>query len=575
MRSLASFRAAAAAAFLLVPAFAQTVPCFDPSFGQNLALGDDAGASGLALGFSFPFGGQGYTTIAVCSNGYLWLGTPPLTTPWDYLPSEASLLAGQPRICPMWNDFNPSAAGSGQVYFNAVPAAGSNPGRAVITWDHVYEYGRTTPITMQCQLIDDGRIIFFYDPGIAAVLGGYNPGNQLVGMSPGGNSAANQVTWATLPLSMAGPTAHQLFASGQFNLIGRSLEFTPSGQGYLVVPRPQCVLGSFVKTGNGCPHDLTCYEAFGSGAVDLANTSIRFVPSAGGYLALPGPGIDAGYLTQVGVGDDVIVPTPLQFSFPFAGSSFNSMDVCSNGYVNLATGTAAQFVVQVTMFLGQNPRLCPLWVDLNPAAGGQVYIDSTPSQAMVTWVNVPEYGQAANTNTLQVKLLPNGEIVFSYGAVAISAHPSLAGITQGNGIADPGSMDLSASVPFQVGAPGSVPLTLDAAANSRPAIGTIFMLTAGNVPAGSSLAGLLLGFGTANQDLAPLGMPTCRGYLNPGTAVCLIGTVVGGSASFNVALPYNTGLVGTLVDSQAAAFRPGINPLGVVVSNGGRIHVAL
>src|SRR5690349_17309954 len=114
MRSLPSFRVALTAAILIVPAAAQ-VPCFDPSFGQNLGLGDDAGAGGLQLGFSFPSGGQGYTTSAVCSNGYLWLGSAPATNPWDYSPTEAELLAGTPRICPMWNDFNPSAAGSGQV----------------------------------------------------------------------------------------------------------------------------------------------------------------------------------------------------------------------------------------------------------------------------------------------------------------------------------------------------------------------------------------------------------------------------------------------------------------------------
>ena len=86
-------RTAIMAAVLLVPVTAQNVPCFDTTFGLNLALGDDTGATGLNLGFSFPFGGQTYTFIAVCSNGYLWVGSQPVTTPWDYMVSAATLLS--------------------------------------------------------------------------------------------------------------------------------------------------------------------------------------------------------------------------------------------------------------------------------------------------------------------------------------------------------------------------------------------------------------------------------------------------------------------------------------------------
>jgi hypothetical protein len=70
-------------------------------------------------------------------------------------------------------------------------------------------------------------------------------------------------------------------------------------------------------------------------------------------------------------------------------------------------------------------------------------------------------------------------------------------------------------------------------------------------------------------------MPTCRGFLDPATAVSMIGVVSGGGATFNLALPNNPGLVGVVAWSQGAAFSPGSNVLGVLTSNGGRITVGL
>jgi hypothetical protein len=58
----------------LVAQGALQAPCFEPQFGTNLGLGDDAVALAQPLGFSFPVpGGTTTTTIGVSSNGFVWL----------------------------------------------------------------------------------------------------------------------------------------------------------------------------------------------------------------------------------------------------------------------------------------------------------------------------------------------------------------------------------------------------------------------------------------------------------------------------------------------------------------------
>ena len=106
---------------LAAPAALQAQDCFNLNLGTNLGLIDDSTAQGLSLGFTFNFGGVAYTDICVCSNGFIWLG-PTSVAGGDYTPTEAELLSGAPRICPLWTDFNPSAVGSGKVYYTLLHA---------------------------------------------------------------------------------------------------------------------------------------------------------------------------------------------------------------------------------------------------------------------------------------------------------------------------------------------------------------------------------------------------------------------------------------------------------------------
>jgi len=561
-------------------------PCWETNFGTNLALGDDAYSPSQALGFSFAYGGNTYTDIVVCSNGYIWLGTnAPVGIGPDYLPTEANLRSQGPRIAPLWNDFNPNEPGSGNIWYNTFPASGSTPARAVITWDHVMEYGHSTPLSMQCQMFDTGGIVLHYDSNMSVVAGGFGSNNPIVGASNGSN-ALNPVNFSVLPISTSGnPTLYQTIPRGPFPLTGRDMEWFPDGiGGFLVLPRTQCGAGSFIGYGIGCPSSLTTYEIFPpTSSFDLSNHSILFAQNgSGGYTAMTGPGLDPGYSTVLTIGDDqVIAGQPLGFSFPFAGANRTSVGLGSNGLIWMSASTTAintGYPTALQMVGAADPVIAAMWQDLDPspAGGGTVYWDTNASRAMMTWVNVPYWNVPGSSNTLQIKLLTSGDFVLSWGVCSNQAGGNaLVGICAGNNAPDSGPIDWTTALPLSINSAAILPLALSAAAGSRPAINTTFVMTTSHIPAGTAIGAMILSFTQFNPgvSLGPIGMTGCQQFV--GLDAKFLRVVAGSTDNFNLPVPNNTTLLGVRVFAQAAMFSAGFNPLGVIASNGGELRIGL
>jgi hypothetical protein len=96
---------------------------------------------------------------------------------------------------------------------------------------------------------------------------------------------------------------------------------------------------------------------------------------------------------------------------------------------------------------------------------------------------------------------------------------------------------------------------------------TINLVTA-NIPAGTPVGAEIFSNVQHNPgiDLASIGMPGCRQYV--GLDFTSIFTVSGSSASMPLSVPNNAALAGVRVQTQSATFTPGLNPLGVLSSNG-------
>jgi hypothetical protein len=138
---------------------------FTVPIGATLvALTDDSSAAVGTLG------------LLVGSN--CWLANGPGNS-LGFTPTVATALNNPATTVYAWNDLNPGAVGSGQVFYDEVGTVG----RA--TYDGVYSFGTTAPNSIQITYdTSNGNFSIEWD-GVATTIGG----GTLVGYSPGGPSA--------------------------------------------------------------------------------------------------------------------------------------------------------------------------------------------------------------------------------------------------------------------------------------------------------------------------------------------------------------------------------------------------
>lgn len=168
-----------------------------------LALGDDAEAT-VTLSAPFVYAGGSTTTLQVCSNGFVSVGS----NGAGYAPDVQSLLDAPATGWWSWHDFNPTLGG--QVLFEQVG------GIACVTWSGVYSHGTTLPETMQFQFDLTANSVSIFWVSLSG------QGNDLlVGYSPGGLSQDPGAT----DLSAALPAAFQVAAA---DLPGVTLSANPA-----------------------------------------------------------------------------------------------------------------------------------------------------------------------------------------------------------------------------------------------------------------------------------------------------------------------------------------------------------
>ncbi len=138
-----------------------------------LALGDDASVA-VPLAGAMPYPGGVTTALEVCSNGFVSAGPGNGTA---YTPNAGQWVNSLVPCWGGWHDYNPSAAGSGQVKSEQVGSI------LYITWDGVYDFGGTTPNTWQLQFdTASGNVTYAWQ----GMSGGGN--GHLVGFAGGGTS---------------------------------------------------------------------------------------------------------------------------------------------------------------------------------------------------------------------------------------------------------------------------------------------------------------------------------------------------------------------------------------------------
>ena len=180
---------------------------------------------------------------------------------------------------------------------------------------------------------------------------------------------------------------------------------------------------------------------------------------------------------------------------------YDSLYLSMNGslYFGASPGNL-QPQASVSLLTQGLPRIAPAWYGVDLSESGQVYVDLTSTQAIITWSNVASFTPlsgtvpASNLATFQVTLDQDGTVIFAYQALnsldkattgvdnsLVGSQQAILGITGGAGATDPGSQDLSADA-------------TKSGYSYTASNNTIYQAVSAQPPDGSNLAGLDLIF---------------------------------------------------------------------------------
>jgi len=129
----------------------------------------------------------------------------------------------------------------------------------------------------------------------------------------------------------------------------------------------------------------------------------------------------SGMGTVAGTGDDAnLGPFDLGFEFPYYGGTFESVRICTNGWLSFTSTSTAYSNQGIPNAADPNNLLAPFWDDMNPTDGGTIYYyaDAANNRFIVEYDGVPHYS-SGNPETFQVVINANGSIEYQYKTVVV------------------------------------------------------------------------------------------------------------------------------------------------------------
>ncbi|MCP3869984.1 MAG: S8 family serine peptidase [Gammaproteobacteria bacterium] len=131
-------------------------------------------------------------------------------------------------------------------------------------------------------------------------------------------------------------------------------------------------------------------------------------------------------------GDDQSTgPHNLGFDFSYYGNTFDSVNICSNGFASFSSSSTSYSHQGIPSPSDPNNLLAAFWDDLNPSASGSIYYLALPDQFVIQYQDVVHYN--SNTpETFQIILNADGSIIYNYETVSDGSGCSV-GIENGAG----------------------------------------------------------------------------------------------------------------------------------------------
>ena len=187
---------------------------------------------------------------------------------------------------------------------------------------------------------------------------------------------------------------------------------------------------------------------------DLGKQTLRFRPDAGGYrVEHPAFTWDAEFGSQA----PPRTPVPLRnFSFPFAGRTWDTLNVDTTGSIGLGGGVTIgrfdQLQTAAQALVNKAPSIC---VFMKPRMSGPHFVKELADRVVVTWTltepagGIQDFTWTPTVNRFQAVLAKDGTIQMSYDEVA--AKDAIVGVYQSAGAGPSPSVvaavDLSAAKP--------------------------------------------------------------------------------------------------------------------------------
>jgi hypothetical protein len=128
--------------------------------------------------------------------------------------------------------------------------------------------------------------------------------------------------------------------------------------------------------------------------------------------------------------DDAIFDYNLPFAFPYYGSTYNRVHICTNGFIDFVN--TVPFYSNNVLQLMDNIWIAPLWDDFVTFEPNDIYIDeSVAGQVTIRWQAGTFF--ALSPANFDVVLFGDGRIRFDYGSGNSALSPTV-GISAGDGI---------------------------------------------------------------------------------------------------------------------------------------------
>ena len=295
------------------------------------------------------------------------------------------------------------------------------------TWLSQFSLSVYAPVlTYQAQSITGGNNNGILEPGETA--------DVILTLANEGSAAAENIT-STLTSGSGYITIND--ASGNFGTIDPGNSGTNAGDPYTVTASGSAPYGCLVDCsviietdfitdtidfqlviGEMVPSDTGYYYAYYSGGLHTQAPVFDWFELASG-----GPGVIIPEITNE---DADTVTLPLPFSFTYYGQDYDSVGVCSNGFLELGQATY-RFGSNTPIPMTGGPRamIAPFWDDLDPSEAGDIYqyYDAGAHRWIVEFFQVDYYGGPGDFETFQVILYDpvyyptptnDGEIVVQY-----------------------------------------------------------------------------------------------------------------------------------------------------------------